>query len=510
MRKTIKKWLYIALSGVLSLGFCSCASLVPQTVSIEKVEKTGSEGLVDTYTIFYTDGTTGSFTITNGQDGVDAEGLVSIRSIEKTATNGRIDTYTIYFTDGTTTTFEVENGEDGDDITVDALYQEYIARYGEISYQDFLTMYLSFGADNSATINRCLQSTARVYCEFAGAATDENATPAPTVYTGGAVIYQIGAESSYLLTNYHVLVNETADGAPVSDIIHCYLYGSYNGPNKETGENGVVTVNYGDGAISCEYVGGSATYDMAVLKVNTADLLAKNPQATAVTFAEEYYVGQTAIAIGNPNGDGISVTQGIVSVGDEFVTLTIGGETRSYRSLRMDTPLYKGNSGGGLFNADGELIGITNAGDLGDQNINFAVPIQIVKRVTDNILHYAHDSDDTTNGVYKTTLGITVTGQNSRYVYDTAKGYGAIKEETLVKEITENSIAAQIGLQVGDILTAMTVDGETVSIDRYFGIGDVILTMRAGSQFTFTLTRDGQTLTTAPYTLTKTDLAVIA
>ena len=121
MRKTIKKWLYIALSGVLSLGFCSCASLVPQTVSIEKVEKTGSEGLVDTYTIFYTDGTTGTFTITNGQDGVDAEGLVSIRSIEKTATNGRIDTYTIYFTDGTTTTFEVENGEDGDDITVDAL-----------------------------------------------------------------------------------------------------------------------------------------------------------------------------------------------------------------------------------------------------------------------------------------------------------------------------------------------------------------------------------------------------
>ena len=156
-------------------------------------------------------------------------------------------------------------------------------------------MYLSFGADNSATINRCLQSTARVYCEFAGAATDENATPAPTVYTGGAVIYQIGAESSYLLTNYHVLVNETADGAPVSDIIHCYLYGSYNGPNKETGENGVVTVNYGDGAISCEYVGGSATYDMAVLKVSTADLLAKNPQAAAVTFADEYFVGQTAI-----------------------------------------------------------------------------------------------------------------------------------------------------------------------------------------------------------------------
>jgi len=510
MRKTFKKWFYIVLSGVLSLGFSACDNLVPKTVSIEKVEKTGSEGLVDTYTIFYTDGTTGTFTITNGQDGVDAEGLVSIRSIEKTATNGLVDTYTIYFTDGSTTTFEVENGKDGDDVSVDALYQEYVERYGDISYQEFLSLYLSFGADNSATINRCLQSTARVYAEFAGKVTEENKTPAPAVYTGGAVIYQIGEESSYLLTNYHVVIDDEADGAPVSDIIHCYLYGSYNGPNKETDESGAVTVNYGDGAIACEYVGGSATYDMAVLKVNTADLLAKNPQATAVTFADEYYVGQTAIAIGNPNGDGISVTQGIVSVGDEFVTLTIGGETRSYRSLRMDTPLYKGNSGGGLFNADGELIGITNAGDLGDQNINFAVPIQIVKRTTDNILHYANDGDVMTRGVYKITLGITVTGQNSRYVYDTAKGYGSIKEEVLIKEITENSIAAQMGLQVGDVLTAITVDGEIIPINRYFAVGDVLLTMRTGAQFSLTIKRGEQTLTTLIYTVKKSDLALTA
>lgn len=496
------------MSAITALGFCSCADLLPQTVSIEKVEKTGSEGLVDTYTIFYTDGTTGEFTITNGQDGVVADGLVSIRSIEKTATNGSVDTYTIYFTDGTTTTFEVQNGQDGNDITVDSLYQEYIARYGEISYQDFLKMYLSFGADDSATINRCLQSTARIYCEFAGKPTEEKPTPAPSVYTGGAVIYQMGEVDTYLLTNYHVVSDDSSSGAPVSDIIHCYLYGSYNGPNKETDKNGVVTINYGAQAIACEYVGGSATYDMAVLKMATSDVLAQNPQATAVTFADEYFVGQTAIAIGNPGGDGISVTQGIVSVDNEYINLTIGGVSRSYRSLRMDTPLYKGNSGGGLFNADGKLIGLTNAGDLADQNINFAVPIQIVKRVTDNILHYANDGDDQTNGVYKITLGVTVSGQNSRYVYDAVKGYGAIREEVLVKEVADNSISQQMGLQAGDILTAMTVDGQTVALNRYFDIGDVLLTMRAGSQFNFTLKRGESTLVTTNYTLTKADLAV--
>jgi S1-C subfamily serine protease len=176
----------------------------------------------------------------------------------------------------------------------------------------------------------------------------------------------------------------------------------------------------------------------------------------------------------------------------------------------MDTPLYKGNSGGGLFNADGKLIGITNAGDLGDQNINFAVPIQIVKRTTDNILHYASDSDETTNGVYKITLGVTVTGQNSRYVYDTAKGYGAIKEEVCVKEVAENSIAMQMGLQTGDILTGMIVDGETLPINRYFVIGDVLLTMRVGSKCSFIIKRGEQTLTTIEYTISRTDLAVVA
>lgn len=472
MKKTIKKWISLAAACVLSLGFSGCTALLPKTVSIERVEKTGSERLVDTYTIYYTDGTTGTFTITNGADGQD--------------------------------------GKDGTDVTIEELYAEYVATYGEIEYEEFLALYLSFGADNSATINRCLLSTARVYCEFEGVATEETTTIAPSVYTGGAVIYDIGETYSYLLTNYHVVTNNDLEGAPISEKIHCYVYGSNGGPSKNTDESGNVTVDYGAYAIACEYVGGAATYDMAVLQVLTADLLAQNPQACEVKLADGYYVGQTAIAIGNPNGDGISVTQGIVSVDNEFIDLTLGGGTRSYRSLRMDTPLYKGNSGGGLFNVNGELIGITNAGAISDQNINYAVPLQIVKATTENILYYASDGDDTTNGVYKTMVGVTVSGQNSRYVYDAAKGYGSIKEEIVVKEIAAGSIAEYIGLQAGDILLSMTVDGETYTLDRYFDVGDVILTMRKGATFTFALKRGEEALTTTAYTLTKDDISVVA
>lgn len=71
--------------------------------SIDHIEKTGTSGLIDTYTIYLNDGTTSTFEVENG-NGID--------HIEKTGTSGYTDTYTIYFENGDTTTFDVKNGED--------------------------------------------------------------------------------------------------------------------------------------------------------------------------------------------------------------------------------------------------------------------------------------------------------------------------------------------------------------------------------------------------------------
>ena len=73
--------------------------------SIKGIEKTSTSGLADTYTITLTDGTTSTFSVTNGK---------GISSIEKTSTSGLVDTYTIRFNDGTTSTFTVTNGAKGD------------------------------------------------------------------------------------------------------------------------------------------------------------------------------------------------------------------------------------------------------------------------------------------------------------------------------------------------------------------------------------------------------------
>lgn len=91
---------------------------------IQNIAKTGTSGLVDTYTITFTDGTTTTFTVTNGADGEDgatgATGATGngIASITKTGTSGLVDTYTITFTDGTTTTFTVTNGSSSGGSTV--------------------------------------------------------------------------------------------------------------------------------------------------------------------------------------------------------------------------------------------------------------------------------------------------------------------------------------------------------------------------------------------------------
>lgn len=81
--------------------------------SIVSIEKTATSGLVDTYTITFNDSTTTTFQVTNGKNGVDGDDGRGIVTIEKTATVGLVDTYTITYTDGTTSTFTVTNGQNG-------------------------------------------------------------------------------------------------------------------------------------------------------------------------------------------------------------------------------------------------------------------------------------------------------------------------------------------------------------------------------------------------------------
>ena len=433
---------------------------------------------------------------------------VYVTSIEKTASNEEMDVYTVYYSDGTTSVLQIKNGKDGKDadaVTVNDLYNEYVNRYGNITYAEFLQIYFSFEQSEYSVVNSCLRSTAKVYSEFKERVT--SSTQETNIYTGSAVIYKMDSDYTYFITNYHVVYDSAAIGSKISEKIYVYMYGSESYP-VESGKNsnGSIVYDYGDYAIACDYIGGSVNYDIALIKAKTSVVQSISPSACAIEYATDYVVGETAIAIGNPNDAGVSVTQGIVSVDNEFIPLDIDGTMRTYRSIRIDTPLYHGNSGGGLFNTDGKLIGITNAGNESEQNINYAIPVQIVSRAVDNILYYYNDGNSLTNGLYKITLGVTVQAQNSRFEYDAKLGYGKIVEDITVLEVAENSITEKLKLAANDVITAIIIDGEKISLNRYFEIGDCLLEIRENTVINIEYVREGKTYTTSNYIVKNSDL----
>lgn len=442
---------------------------------------------------------------------------VSVRDILKTSSNADGDVYTIYYSDGTSSTITVSNGSD---VTAQQLYEYYKEVYNDdLTYDEFLKKYLAEPTDNASVIGSCLQSAVKIYTEFVekttmddwiGGNRRENKV---AMYTGSGVVYQIQDDYTYIITNYHVLYDANASAAnngKMARRIVCYLYGSEGSyTNKGVDSDGLYVYDYGVYGIECEYVGGSISNDIAVIRAETEDVQAINPNVKAAEFADEYYVGETAIAIGNPEGEGISVTEGIVSVDNEYINLQIDNAVRSYRSLRIDTAIYGGSSGGGLFNLKGELIGITNAGNMTDQNINYAIPLEIAKGTADNILHYYFGSGD--NVGYGINLGVNVVSQNSKYVYDESSGYGTIREEIVVDSTNSGSIAKSMGLELNDILQTFKIrskSGETreVTLDRNFDISDVILTIRAGDTISFGIERGGETAVSSEYTVKESDL----
>ena len=439
--------------------------------------------------------------------------------------------YTVTYSDGRTDTITVANGRDGKDgqngkdglTSIDDVYAKYVAEYGEISYADFLTNYLTATTDSTAVVGECLQSSLKVYSTFVTSSApiywgfgSGQKTYSYGYAQGSAVLYKIDGDDAYVVTNYHVVYNskadETANGGKLAKEIYCYLYGSEGAPVQTTEKDSVYgysLYDFGQYAIPCEYVGGSLTADLAVLKAKKSDIYAINEDAREVRLADGYTVGESATAIGNTEGEGISVTKGIVSVDNEYIALNIDGTGRYYRCLRIDTSIYSGNSGGGLFNAEGKLIGITNAGSTEDQNINYAIPIEIVKGTVDNILHYANDGDDETAGAYKIALGITVQSQNSKYVYDAKKGCGKITEDVAISAIEENSIALSMGLQTGDVIKEISVNGTAHAVERNFDISDILLLVRENDRISVKYVRDSETKTSTAYTVLTSDLTKV-
>ena len=418
-----------------------------------------------------------------------------VTNIEKTQTLENSDIYTVTYSDGSTSNFTVENGEDGADaekVSIEEIFNYLIEldpdlyTNNEAGFKEFLQDYLTIEIEDNnekTAINKALLSAVSIYSEF------PTYGSGISVGAGAGIIYKMNYDYSYIITNYHVVYyNNTTSTNKIARNIYAYLYGSDCDITGTGNSQYVASVEFGGDAIKCNYIGGSMTYDIAILRVNTNDLLSVNENTRAVDVASGYEVGDTAIAIGNPEGDGVSVTKGIISVDSESLVMEGADESTiiNFRVMRIDTAVNGGNSGGGLFNDKGELIGIVNAklvyasdGSPID-NMSYALPYNNVTRVADNIIDSFETTNETNIKVKKLVLGVSVDCVNRQNIYNPITGESTIYDEAVIVSVNSNSIASSNNLQEGETFVGITINGERQDFTRYYDLENALLTIREG------------------------------
>lgn len=259
----------------------------------------------------------------------------------------------------------------------------------------------------------------------------------------GVIISQDG----YILTNNHVI----------------------NGANS-------VKVRLRDGTeYDATIVGSDSDNDIALLKVNATGL-------SPATFGDSnsLAVGDYVVAIGNPLGElGGTVTDGIISALARKVTI----EDTQMTLLQTNAQVNPGNSGGGLFNANGELVGIVNAKQSATEveGIAFAIPINNVLDILSDLKEYGYVTG-------KVDLGIDFTDITSD---ETAFYYGVNQTGCYVLSVDSGSNAEKAGVTRGDLVTKVNDTDVSSSSD----ITAALEKAEVGDTVTFTVSRRGTSKT---------------
>ena len=234
---------------------------------------------------------------------------------------------------------------------------------------------------------------------------------------GSAVVID---PTGYLVTNFHVIAEATD-----------------------------ISIQLADGQrASPRIVGVDAETDLALLKVDVGTL-----PSIALGNSSQLRIGDIVLAIGNPYGLSKSVTQGIVS---GLGRSELGELTTFQDFIQTDAAINAGNSGGALVNVRGELVGLNTAilaQDSGTEGIGFAIPVDLVRGVAEEIKQHGR--------VIRGYLGflpddMTNAERSSRGIENNVG--------IILSTVYENSPAAAAGLQAGDVIIA--INGQAIVSQR--------------------------------------------
>lgn len=331
---------------------------------------------------------------------------------------------------------------------------------------------------------RALLSTVRVLAHFERYLGYGQTSLSKYKKESSGIIYRLdrAAGDAYVITNFHSVYHKDAiSSSHVSDNIELFLYG------QESAEY----------AIPATYVGGSLANEIAVLKVSASEVLKHSHALPAVTTdSNDLRIFDEVFAMGNPEGLGLSVTNGIVSVENDSLSIlgADGKTTIKLRVIRTSAPINEGNSGGGLFTEDGKLCGIVVAKKTGDDidNIAYAIPSNLASLIADILIE--NYKGTVTVGFKKYQLGITMSTAASGIIVD-EENSTLIKEELIkITAFAEGSALASFA-ELEDIITSITVDGKTTRVTAMHNVIEAMLEARLGSIVTVTLLRGEETIT---------------
>jgi serine protease Do len=237
-----------------------------------------------------------------------------------------------------------------------------------------------------------------------------------------------------------------------------------------------ITVTIGDKDYTATLVGEDTTSDIAVIKIDADGLT-----PATVGNSDSLKVGQSVMAVGNPLGElGGTVTGGMISALNRSVTIQGSSSVNTMSLIQMDASVSPGNSGGGLFNMNGELVGIVNAKSSSSdaEGLGFAIPINDAIKVAQELLENGY----VTGRPY---LGITYLAVTDA---QTASQLGVNAYGVYVVEVVKGGPAEKAGLKAGDRI--VSVDGtEIASKDD---LGTLMQKHAAGDTLSITIARDGQ------------------
>ena len=271
-------------------------------------------------------------------------------------------------------------------------------------------------------------------------------------FFGTSTGYSLGSgvivsSDGYIVTNNHVIKEATAVSVKL-----------YDGENYDA-----------------KIIGTDPKTDLAVLKIDAKDLF-----FASIADSSQLVLGQECVVIGNPLGEGIACSNGIISsLEKEIVT-----DNYPISVLQTNAAVNEGNSGGGLFNMNGDLIGVVNAkssaslfsNNASIEGMGYAIPSNTVKKIITDLVDYGYVKA-------RATLGVNVYTTNTYHdkdvqglivaavVEDSAADKAGIKQYDIISKIDDEQITSYASLS--KVLDQHDV-GDEIELTIYRGYGDYL------------------------------------